>query len=383
MKDRSFNGSEATFQRGTCKTYYKRPCSGGPVLPIPGPSPMPPPPSARPAPTPAPPTADGTCYGELAHLAADEGDTIGSNIGTRSAATCQARCSANDRCKSISLCPQWSGCWMKVRSFNGSEATRQRGTCKTYYKKPCSGGTAGPTPVPTTTSAEPTASPLPLQVMSYNTQYSGYPDRVDQFGAKIRGVRAAVVGTQECQDKHALARASGYQFVPGTDFQNPIFFDPDQVSLVQGSGGWMKIPRDDYATRTMTWGRFKFKQGRADFWFFNTHLPHRHGLAASAMTHSNIAHMLLQKRDDLGAESAPTVIVGDMNPFASDGAAASFESTLIEAGFVKTYQGRGNPGFSGLDKIFASPHWRFSNGGDQGTGSSDHTAIAVELTLRA
>jgi len=78
----------------------------------------------------------------------------------------------------------------------------------------------------------------------------------------------------------------------------------------------------------------------------------------------------------------PTVITGDCNPFASYGASeGSFESNLARAGFEKSYEARGNPGFRGLDKIFASPHWKSSNGADQGTGSSDHPAIAVDLTL--
>uniref|UniRef100_A0A7S1L4I1 Endonuclease/exonuclease/phosphatase domain-containing protein n=1 Tax=Alexandrium catenella TaxID=2925 RepID=A0A7S1L4I1_ALECA len=228
-------------------------------------------------------------------------------------------------------------------------------------------------------SAELNKTDAVLRVMSYNTQYSGYPARVGQFGAKIRDVGAAVVGTQECQDKNALAAASGYGVVPGTDFQNPIFYNPGQVSFVADSGGWLKLPSDNHASRTLTWA--KFRLGSSDFWFFNTHLPHATGVAASSMTHSYIAQTLLQKRAELGAGSAPTVVIGDMNPFASAGAPASFESALAAAGIRKAYQAQGNPGYSGLDKIFASSHWSSSNGADQGTGSSDHPAIAVDLAL--
>jgi len=235
-------------------------------------------------------------------------------------------------------------------------------------------------PGPAPGATPPAAGTPQLKVMSYNTQYSGYPDRVDRFGAKMREVGAAVVGTQECQDKRALAAASGYSLVPGTDFQNPIFYDPSQVSLVAGSSGWMDLPADKHSARTVTWAEFRF--GNAAFWFFNTHLPHNHGRAASIDTHAHIAQTVLSKRKDLGAADAPTVVVGDMNPFASHGAAMTFETTLAAAGFEKSYQGRGDPGFGGLDKIFASSHWRSSNGADHGTGSSDHPAIAVDLALR-
>lgn len=94
--------------------------------------------------------------------------------------------------------------------------------------------------------------------------------------------------------------------------------------------------------------------------------------------------MLLQKRRELDGEQMPTIVTGDMNPFASAGASqGSFESNLEAAGFTKAYQARGNPGYSGLDKIFSSSaHWTPSSGADHGTGRSDHPAIAVDLTLR-
>jgi len=40
LKDRSFNGDEATSVQGDCKTYYKTPCGGAP-LPVPAPMPVP------------------------------------------------------------------------------------------------------------------------------------------------------------------------------------------------------------------------------------------------------------------------------------------------------------------------------------------------------
>mmetsp|Transcript_49374 Transcript_49374/g.81998 ORF Transcript_49374/g.81998 Transcript_49374/m.81998 type:complete len:263 (-) Transcript_49374:318-1106(-) len=221
-----------------------------------------------------------------------------------------------------------------------------------------------------------------IKVMSYNTEYRGYPSRVGRYGAKIQEVDAAVVGTQENQDRDALASASGYHVVPASGNQNPIYYNPAKVSFVDNSNGWMDIPRDNYAQRTITWAKFKIKGTNTDFYFFNTHLPHNHNQASSRNTHARIARMLLSKREELGSANMPTVIVGDCNPFASNGASeGSFESNLEAGGFKKAYQAQGNPGYSGLDKIFVSSHWTWSNGADQGTGSSDHPAIAVELHL--
>jgi len=216
--------------------------------------------------------------------------------------------------------------------------------------------------------------------MSYNTEYRGYSDgRLPDFGKKIREVNAAIVGTQECQDKDGLARASGYTLV-NRDGGNNMFYNSSKVTLVHGSVGWMSILRDNYAARTIVWAKFRFNS--TEFLFFNTHLPHRHNEASSRNSHAKIAQQLLRKYNELGA--GPAILTGDMNPFASDGASmGSLEDNLERAGWHKAYQARGNPGYVGLDKIFCTGHWRFFNGKDRGTGRSDHPAISVDLTLKA
>jgi hypothetical protein len=211
-----------------------------------------------------------------------------------------------------------------------------------------------------------------------------YASRVSQYGAKIREVGAAVVGTQECQDDALLATAAGYSVVPDTGLGNVILYDPSKVSYVGGTGGYMQITSDNYAQRTVTFAQFQ--SGGNTWWFFNTHLPHPHGAAADRNTHARIARMVLQKRRELGAEDSPTVVTCDCNPFASSGASeGSFESNLLAGGVFKAYEGTGRyGGYGGLDKIFASSaHWTSSNGADHGTGSSDHPAIAVDLTFKA
>merc|ERR1712050_45313 len=111
----------------------------------------------------------------------------------------------------------------------------------------------------------------------------------------------------------------------------------------------MSIPRDNYAQRYVSFA--KFKLGSRDFWAFNTHLPHNHNEASSRNTHARIAQQLLEKYRFLGG--GPAIVTGDMNPFASNGASeGSFESNLEDAGWHKSYQARGNPGYAGLDKIF-------------------------------
>merc|ERR1711920_740149 len=119
-----------------------------------------------------------------------------------------------------------------------------------------------------------------------------------------------------------------------------MLFDRCKVSFVDG--GYMKIPRDNYAPRYITWGQFNLSN--TTIWFFNTHLPHNHNQASSPRTHAKIARMLLKKRKELGAENAPTIVVGDMNSHAShfnkvEG--GGFESNLQESGFTWAYTAKG------------------------------------------
>eukprot|EP00122_Pirum_gemmata_P001049 Pgem_evm1s936 len=222
-----------------------------------------------------------------------------------------------------------------------------------------------------------------FKVMSYNTKYDGYPHLLHDFADKIREIRPAVVGLQECQDRDGLARASGYTALTNTGKQNYILYDQDTVKLLEY--GHMRIPKDDYAERAITWGKFQTVDTFSVFWVFNTHLPHAHGEASSKSTHAHIARMLIEKRRELRADNDPTIIVGDMNSFASNyndvNVGGGFESNLNANGFNTAYIGKGDPGFAKLDKILNSKELTPSNCADTGTGNSDHTSITCDFTL--
>lgn len=242
-----------------------------------------------------------------------------------------------------------------------------------------------PAPVPAQIAPTSPISTTHVRVLSYNTEYVGYPGRVAAYGAKVREVSPAVAGLQECQDGPAMARASGLSLVPRTGNGNNMLYDPGRVRLV-ASGHW-GITSDCYAARTVAWARYELRSGGREFWHFNTHLPHNGCAATSRNTHARIARQLLEKRAALGAGGAPAVVTGDCNPFASAGAReGSFESNLRDRGSIaKLYQGTGrHGGYGGLDKIFASAgDWATagSGGQDHGTGSSDHPAISIDLAL--
>merc|ERR1712176_187385 len=149
------------------------------------------------------------------------------------------------------------------------------------------------------------------------------------------------------------------------------------------NGGAMRIPKDNYADRAITWGHYKL--GDVAIWFFNTHLPHNHNEASSQTTHAKIAKMFLDKRKDLGAENSPTIVVGDMNSHASDFnrvEGGGFESNLEDNGFTLAYTAKGHPGHKGIDHIlYSTAHWTHIECKDTGTGGSDHTSITCDLML--
>jgi len=220
-----------------------------------------------------------------------------------------------------------------------------------------------------------------ITVMSYNTEYKDYNARMAGYANKIAEVQPAIVGLQECQNRDGLAGLAHYWANQKTGRQNYMLFNPNMVQQIDG--GSLRIPRDLYAERAITWG--KYRLGSRDIFFFNTHLPHNHGEAASKLTHAKIARMFFKLRRHLGAENAPTVVVGDMNSFASDWnhvAGGGFESNLQSHGFANAYTAHGNPGYSGLDHIlYSTAHWTASNCRDRGTGGSDHSAITCDMTL--
>merc|ERR1712176_642252 len=151
------------------------------------------------------------------------------------------------------------------------------------------------------------------------------------------------------------------------------------------NGGAMRIPKDNYADRAITWGHYKL--GDVTVWFFNTHLPHNHNEASSQTTHAKIAKMFLDKRKELGAENAPKVVVGDMNSHASNFnrvQGGGFESNLEANGFTLAYTAQGHSGGHGrIDHIlYSTEHWTHSGCHDSGTGGSDHTSITCDLALK-
>merc|ERR1719336_966254 len=124
-------------------------------------------------------------YGQMERVVAEEGNDVGSLVRTSSADDCQRECDANAACKSFTICPEWSKCWMKDRSLDGGESMSQQKDCLTYYKT-CSSAPS-PTDLLTQSPDSPTPSPtdsptqsLPVVSGCTGSRCSGTSDRCDE-----------------------------------------------------------------------------------------------------------------------------------------------------------------------------------------------------------
>merc|ERR1712031_41497 len=82
-----------------------------------------------------------------------------------------------------------------------------------------------------------------------------------------------------------------------------------------------------------------------------------HTCRTTTTKHARIAKMFLEKRKELGAENAPTIVVGDMNSHAShfnQVEGGGFESNLEANGFTWAYTAKGNPGYGRIDQLLYS-----------------------------
>lgn len=197
--------------------------------------------------------------------------------------------------------------------------------------------------------------------VSYNIQYNNAHGLTGP-GKSIKTMKADVVGTQETQDKHGLARTSSRTLVEGTDFQNPMYYDPNKMAVV--SSGWENIPRDNYASRTYVWATFSVGDKTATL--FNTHLPHKHGESGPINAHKVVASQIAEKGKSIGGCQ---VIMGDMNPHAGD-----FKGEISRLGYKLVAESRSQLG--GYDQIFVSSECgEVSGTGDGPNGGSDHVPV--------
>ena len=102
-------------------------------------------------------------------------------------------------------------------------------------------------------------------------------------------------------------------------FQNTFWLSdkPDQISV-----GW-----DASMERICTYGHFRNKFNKAEYYIFNTHFDHRGPLARE-----NSAKLIIKKIKELNILDKSIIVMGDLNCLPDSKPIAAFRSTLDDAG---------------------------------------------------
>eukprot|EP00929_Paragymnodinium_shiwhaense_P042097 TRINITY_DN2184_c0_g1_i1.p2 TRINITY_DN2184_c0_g1~~TRINITY_DN2184_c0_g1_i1.p2 ORF type:complete len:212 (+),score=33.50 TRINITY_DN2184_c0_g1_i1:887-1522(+) len=191
-----------------------------------------------------------------------------------------------------------------------------------------------------------------------------------------------IKSTQECMDMSKMQNAigGGLRASPDTHSFNCMFYKPasgisyggqsDHVYLGDGN-------RDDYSKRYFSYSSL-MKNG-IKFWIFNTHWCIRGACSGdgAGRRHEDSARRMLEKRKELGAEDAPTIVTGDLNSHMNGLDNDRGVQYFLNNGFEMA--GKSNL-WGGIDYVFVSKgHWKIGETHIGYFGGSDHKPIQVDL----
>jgi endonuclease/exonuclease/phosphatase family metal-dependent hydrolase len=192
----------------------------------------------------------------------------------------------------------------------------------------------------------------PLQVMTFNLRYASatspnsWPQRRPVMRALLQEYAPDVIGTQEglyqqlkdlatdlpAYEWTGLGREGGSrgEFMAvfyRTDRLEPLGFDHfwlSQTPEVIGSKSWGNV-----LPRMATWVKFRDRQTKQEFYFFNTHLDH-----LSQASREKSAALILQRVEALKT-TLPVVLAGDFN--AAAGQNKVYELLIGPQAFTDTW----------------------------------------------
>eukprot|EP00933_Yihiella_yeosuensis_P060784 TRINITY_DN63578_c0_g1_i1.p1 TRINITY_DN63578_c0_g1~~TRINITY_DN63578_c0_g1_i1.p1 ORF type:complete len:624 (+),score=80.61 TRINITY_DN63578_c0_g1_i1:91-1962(+) len=310
----------------------------------------------------ATPPAGDTCYGRLSALATNEGNPVGA-VDTQSLSRCKSSCSGDSRCKSMSYCPGWNGCWMKDRSFSGGEGSRVHGDCVTYYKKPCNGNPSPPTTTPTR---------MTVKVVSYNiywwNAFGQNPENGKRISDNIKNnLKPDVLGLQECDSPGLIESRTGYATASSFAGAQGVMMDSDEFRVLSTGSQDIKAT-GKWGPRYVTWAQLSHKSTGQSFWHFNTHwCVHECGPEKRKVGAENMLNIVRAK-----AGSSPVIITGDFNAAMGEASVQVF----LQNGFALAVN-------HWVDAIlYSSDHWRKVSSWTGNQAGSDHRPIVAELQIK-
>lgn len=174
-----------------------------------------------------------------------------------------------------------------------------------------------------------------LTVGSYNIRYKNADDsirghvwqeRSKVIAAQINWERPDIFGTQECLHQQLVdltAMLDGYRWIGvGRDDgheageYSAIFYKPERVELVEQGNFWLNETPDRPALgwdaaciRICTWGHFRDRATKKEFYFFNLHMDHV-GVTARSESARLVMRRITEMTDG-GKRLA--VLTGDFN----------------------------------------------------------------------
>ncbi len=173
----------------------------------------------------------------------------------------------------------------------------------------------------------------PLRVMSFNVRYPSPDDgqnvwenRRDILVETIRKYDPDVIGTQELfdlQGKYIAEKLPQYEWLGVSRRGNHenehmgVFYKREKLFVLESGNFWLSetptvpasISWDISLPRMVTWAHFRDSLGQ-DFYFYNTHFPHR-GQDAEARV--NCANAIVEDLQRRVPEAARLIVVGDFN----------------------------------------------------------------------
>ena len=178
-----------------------------------------------------------------------------------------------------------------------------------------------------------TASAQPLYVGSYNIRYqndgdakagNGWEQRCPVVCAQLNFEHPDIFGTQEVlkpqlDDMRRLLPDYRYIGVGREDGihegeHEAIFYDKNKMKLMEHGDFWLsETPEkpgkgwDAACTRICTWGKFKDRETKLKFYFFNLHMDH-----VGIVARREAAKLVVKKIQEIVGK-APVVLTGDFN----------------------------------------------------------------------
>jgi endonuclease/exonuclease/phosphatase family metal-dependent hydrolase len=176
-----------------------------------------------------------------------------------------------------------------------------------------------------------------IKVMSYNIRLDVAADGENRWDArkdKVAGLmnyyEADFIGGQEVQHhqlKYLLEHLNGYSYIGvGRDDGKEageyscIFYKKDKFEVIEQSTFWLSPTPDSVSKawdaaykRVCTYGLFRNKKTKQQFWVFNTHFDH-----VGKVARLESAKLIIEKIKELNAKNYPVVLSGDFNSKPND-----------------------------------------------------------------